>query len=84
MAFNARACQVDRGDAPSLHAARESAGERRVRVHPQVAAFVERYMPAYKAYLPGLYRDGPTTARSGHWLRLAVGADRRLLSAIAM
>ena len=25
----------------------------------QVQAFVDRFMPAYRAYLPRLYRDGP-------------------------
>eukprot|EP00854_Cymbomonas_tetramitiformis_P002996 gene2996-3813_t len=28
----------------------------------QVKDFVDRFLPAYRAYLPGLYADGPTTA----------------------
>jgi len=28
----------------------------------EVEAFVDRFMPAYRCYLPGLYEKGPTTA----------------------
>ena len=42
----------------------------------QVAAFVDRFMPAYRAYLPGLYSTGPTTARPGKLLVVEVDASR--------
>lgn len=42
----------------------------------QVADFVSRYMPAYAAYLPGLYARGPTTARAGRTLVIEVDAGR--------
>lgn len=44
----------------------------------QVRDFVDRYMPAYKAYLPGLYSKGPTTARPGHVLTIAINERRGL------
>ena len=31
----------------------------------QIGDFVKRFMPAYRAYLPALYSEGPTTARDG-------------------
>jgi D-glycerate 3-kinase len=43
-----------------------------------VHAFVERYMPAYTAYLPELYRKGPTTAEPGNTLFLQVDQHRCL------
>lgn len=33
-------------------------------------------MPAYKAYLPGLYAKGPTTAKAGKTLVVEVDANR--------
>ncbi|PRW59300.1 D-glycerate 3- chloroplastic [Chlorella sorokiniana] len=42
----------------------------------QVAAFVDRFMPAYRCYLPGLYSEGPTTARPGHLLVVEVDEGR--------
>eukprot|EP00245_Coleochaete_scutata_P008308 TRINITY_DN2502_c1_g1_i2.p1 TRINITY_DN2502_c1_g1~~TRINITY_DN2502_c1_g1_i2.p1 ORF type:complete len:454 (+),score=79.77 TRINITY_DN2502_c1_g1_i2:196-1557(+) len=42
----------------------------------QVADFVSRYIPAYKAYLPGLYSKGPTTGRPGHVLQLEIDQKR--------
>jgi D-glycerate 3-kinase len=42
----------------------------------QIADFVSRYMPAYKAYLPGLYAAGPTTAKAGHTLIIEVDQSR--------
>lgn len=45
----------------------------------QVAEFVRRYMPAYEAYLPRMYREGPTTARPGRTLFVRVGETRELL-----
>ncbi|KAK9829318.1 hypothetical protein WJX72_005180 [[Myrmecia] bisecta] len=45
----------------------------------QVADFVDRYMPAYKAYLPGLYTKGPTTAQPGKLLVVAVDRNRGLV-----
>ena len=37
------------------------------------------YMPAYKAYLPGLYTRGPTTARAGRLLMLEIDENRGLV-----
>ena len=45
----------------------------------QVANFVECYMPAYKAYLPGLYAEGPTTAKAGRLLMLEIDEHRGLV-----
>lgn len=42
----------------------------------QVAQFVDRFMPAYRAYLPGLYARGPTTARPGRLLVVEVDESR--------
>lgn len=42
----------------------------------QVKDFVDRYMPAYRAYLPSLYAQGPTTARAGHTLFVQVDEAR--------
>jgi D-glycerate 3-kinase len=47
----------------------------------QVRDFCERFQPAYRCYLPGLYADGPTTARPGHALELRIARDRTLLPA---
>ena len=42
----------------------------------QVADFVSRFMPAYKAYLPQLYSSGPTTCQKGKTLIIEVDQDR--------
>ncbi len=42
----------------------------------QIADFVSRYIPAYTAYLPGLYAAGPTTAMPGHTLVIEVDQGR--------
>uniref|UniRef100_A0A1D2A8S5 Uncharacterized protein n=1 Tax=Auxenochlorella protothecoides TaxID=3075 RepID=A0A1D2A8S5_AUXPR len=42
----------------------------------QVADFVSCYMPAYRLYLPSLYKDGPTTARKGHTLVVEIDQSR--------
>lgn len=42
----------------------------------QVKDFVDRYMPAYRAYLPSLYAQGPTTGRAGHTLFVEVDEAR--------
>ena len=42
----------------------------------QVAAFVDRFMPAYKCYLPELYEKGPTTAAAGKVLVVEVDGSR--------
>ena len=47
----------------------------------QVAAFVDRFMPAYRCYLPGLYGGGPTTASAGHLLVVEVDEGRELAAA---
>lgn len=44
----------------------------------QVADFVQRFMPAYAAYLPGLYAEGPTGRAGAPVLSLAVDATRTL------
>jgi D-glycerate 3-kinase len=48
-----------------------------------VRAFVNRYLPAYKAYLPALYKSGPTTSRPGHLLYVEVNENRALVAADA-
>ncbi|KAG0607984.1 hypothetical protein M758_8G069100 [Ceratodon purpureus] len=42
----------------------------------QVADFVSRYMPAYKAYLPSLYAQGPKSAKKEHTLMLQIDENR--------
>jgi D-glycerate 3-kinase len=42
----------------------------------QLADFVSRYMPAYKAYLPALYGQGPKGAREEHMLLLLIDENR--------
>lgn len=45
----------------------------------QVADFVSRYMPAYKAYLPVLYSDGPRGSKPDHTLVVEVDEHRNPL-----
>ena len=47
----------------------------------QVADFVQRFMPAYAAYLPGLYAEGPTGRAGAPVLSLRVDATRTLQGA---
>ena len=42
----------------------------------EVADFVARFLPAYAAYLPGLYGRPPPGAREGEVLRVHLDADR--------
>ena len=49
----------------------------------EVHRFVERYMPAYRAYLPELYAKGPTTCKEGRTLVVEVDEQRRLVAAEA-
>lgn len=42
----------------------------------QIADFVSRYIPAYTAYLPSLYAQGPTTAQAGRSLIIQVDQKR--------
>ncbi|GAX73913.1 hypothetical protein CEUSTIGMA_g1363.t1 [Chlamydomonas eustigma] len=42
----------------------------------QVADFVSRYMPAYEAYLPTLYKKGPSTGKKGRTLIIEVDQSR--------
>lgn len=42
----------------------------------QVEAFVDRFMPSYRCYLPGLYSQGPTTAAPGRLLVVEVDESR--------
>ena len=44
----------------------------------QVADFVDRYMPGYIHYLPGLYSQGPTTKQPGKVLTIQVDKSRQL------
>ena len=46
----------------------------------QLADFVSRYMPAYAAYLPGLYAKGPTTCKPKHTLIIEVDQNRSPLA----
>ena len=40
---------------------------------------MNRFLPAYQAYLPGLYSDGPTTATADTpLLEIVVDADRNV------
>ena len=48
-----------------------------------VREFVNRYLPAYEAYLPALYAQGPTTAQKGKLLYVEVDANRALAQAEA-
>lgn len=50
----------------------------------QVADFVARFMPAYEAYLPQLYAEGPAPAGGAPTLALDVDQDRGLAGAQAM
>ena len=45
----------------------------------EVSDFVDRFMPAYRAYLPGLYRDGPGENGWGDALVVEVDASRRVV-----
>ena len=47
----------------------------------QVAAFVDRYMPAYRAYLTGLYEKGPTTGKKGLVLNIDIDPSRAPIGA---
>jgi D-glycerate 3-kinase len=42
----------------------------------QIADFVSRYIPAYTAYLPSLYAQGPTTSKAGRTLVIEVDQKR--------
>ncbi|GMH40803.1 hypothetical protein BSKO_08707 [Bryopsis sp. KO-2023] len=42
----------------------------------EVEDFCNRYMPAYKAYLPGLYDHGPTTVKPGKSLMIELDNTR--------
>ncbi|KAL3686763.1 hypothetical protein R1sor_013072 [Riccia sorocarpa] len=42
----------------------------------EVADFVSRYIPAYKAYLPSLYSKGPVNSTSANTLRLDIDQER--------
>lgn len=42
----------------------------------EVATFVDRFMPAYTCYLPGLYKNGPTTAKKNKLLVVEVDENR--------
>eukprot|EP00898_Chlorokybus_atmophyticus_P004203 jgi/Chlat1/4784/Chrsp31S04775 len=42
----------------------------------QVADFVSRFMPAYRAYLPGLYKQGPKTSHAERTLKFNIDENR--------
>ncbi|OAE32435.1 hypothetical protein AXG93_3218s1070 [Marchantia polymorpha subsp. ruderalis] len=42
----------------------------------EVQDFVSRYIPAYKAYLPSLYKDGPKNSKPEKTLRLDIDQNR--------
>lgn len=42
----------------------------------QIHAFCSRFMPAYRAYLPGLYSSGPTTVKPGKSLMIELDKTR--------
>lgn len=44
----------------------------------QVKDFVNRYMPAYQAYLPGMYENGPSTGKEGKVLMFEIDESRGL------
>ncbi len=46
----------------------------------QVADFVDRYMPGYIHYLPGLYSHGPTTKQPGKVLTIQTSPGSSLKS----
>ncbi len=43
----------------------------------QIADFVSRFMPAYKAYLPGLYTHGPKAADPARLLQFDIDERRQ-------
>eukprot|EP00208_Stichococcus_sp_RCC1054_P005537 CAMPEP_0206147512 /NCGR_PEP_ID=MMETSP1473-20131121/33672_1 /ASSEMBLY_ACC=CAM_ASM_001109 /TAXON_ID=1461547 /ORGANISM="Stichococcus sp, Strain RCC1054" /LENGTH=349 /DNA_ID=CAMNT_0053544469 /DNA_START=280 /DNA_END=1329 /DNA_ORIENTATION=- len=45
----------------------------------QVRDFVNRYMPAYEAYLPSLYASGPSTAKPGHVVVVELDSSRTVV-----
>ena len=45
----------------------------------QVKDFVNRYMPAYKAYLPGMYSKGPSTGRGDNVVTFEIDESRGLV-----
>ena len=47
----------------------------------QVKDFVNRYMPAYKAYLPHMYKEGPTTGKDDNVLMFEIDESRGLVHA---
>ena len=57
-------------DRPSLHSALTD---------DEVADFVDRFLPAYRAYLPGLYGDGPFGSQTGKVLTVRVDRGRNVL-----
>ena len=47
--------------------------------HLQVRDFVNRYMPAYKAYLPVMYDKGPSTGTGENFIIFEIDESRGLL-----
>uniref|UniRef100_A0A453FCT2 Uncharacterized protein n=1 Tax=Aegilops tauschii subsp. strangulata TaxID=200361 RepID=A0A453FCT2_AEGTS len=46
----------------------------------QVMDFVSRYLPAYHAYLPTLYKEGPNGAKKDHLLVIDIDEERTPIS----
>lgn len=57
-------------------ALRKVKGDAECLTDEQVADFVDRFMPAYRAYLPGLYKDGPHMAAGRPTLAFQVDRNR--------
>lgn len=47
--------------------------------YAQVKDFVACYMPAYKAYLPGMYSNGPSTGRGDNVVTFEIDESRGLM-----
>lgn len=63
-----------------LEAEREArAAGRGALTDDEVADFVDRFLPAYRAYLPGLYGDGPFGSQTGKVLTVRVDRGRNVL-----
>ena len=60
---------------------RQQHGEKSAMTDEQVVDFVDRFMPAYKQYLPRL-RASPLVP--GHQLRITVNKGREIVSAVEL
>ena len=53
---------------------------RRIAIIVQVKDFVDRYMPAYQAFLPRLYAEGPERAAPERALIIEIDKGRGLVA----